>query len=63
MIELLLIAITWYATKVFYTRDARIKWVDFGDPSIVKATCYKCAKSGYVGIDQLRAPYYCISCK
>jgi len=63
MLELLLIAITWYATKVFYTRDTRIKWVDFGDPSIVKATCHKCARSGYVGIDNLRAPYYCMLCK
>ena len=63
MIELLLIAITWYATKLFYTRDTQIKWVDFEDPNVVKSTCYKCARSGYVGIDHLRAPYYCMSCK
>jgi hypothetical protein len=61
--ELLAILITWYVTKLYYTRDLEIKWVDFGDPSIVKATCFKCARTGYVTQDQLRAPYYCMSCK
>jgi len=63
MIELLLIAITWYLTKVFYTRDTRIKWVDFGDPNVVKATCFRCSKTGYIAQEHVRAPHYCISCK
>jgi len=63
MITILAIAITWYATKIFYTRDARIKWVDFEDPNVVKATCHKCARTGYISPDNLRVPYYCMSCK
>ena len=61
--ELLAILVTWYVTKLYYTREMRINWTDFGDPNIVKATCVKCARSGYVSLENLRAPYYCMSCK
>lgn len=63
MIELLLIAITWYITKLFYTRDIGINWTDMGDPDIAKYICYGCSKSGYTAQENLRAPHYCMSCK
>ena len=63
MIELSLIAITWYLTKVFYTRDTQIKWVDFGDPNVVKAVCSRCSRSEYISQENIRVPNYCMSCK
>jgi hypothetical protein len=60
MIELLLIAITWYITKLYYTRSFTL---DIAESDLMKVTCSKCARSGYVSPDNLRAPYYCMSCK
>jgi len=60
MIEILLIAITWYATKIYYTRSFTL---DIEQSDLIKATCAKCARSGYISPDNLRAPYYCMSCK
>ena len=60
MIELLLIAITWYATKIYYTKSFTL---DIEESDLIKATCFKCARSGYISRENLRAPYYCMSCK
>lgn len=60
MIELLLIAITWYITKLYYTRSFRF---DIEQSDLTRATCAKCARSGYISQDNLRATYYCMSCK
>ena len=60
MIELSLIAITWYITKLYYTRSFTL---DIEQSDLMKVTCSKCARSGYVSPDNLRAPYYCMSCK
>ena len=60
MIELLLIAITWYATKVYYTRSFTF---DIEESNLIKAKCHKCARSVYTAPENLRAPYYCVSCK
>lgn len=58
--ELLAILITWYVTKLYYTRSFRF---DIEQSDLIKATCSKCARTGYVAQDQLRAPYYCMGCK
>ena len=63
MIELSLIAITWYLTKVFYTRDIRINWTDLGDPNTVMATCSRCSRSEYITKENIRVPNYCMLCK
>jgi hypothetical protein len=60
MIELSLIALTWYITKLYYTRSFRF---EIEESELTRATCAKCARSGYVSPDNLRAPYYCMSCK
>lgn len=56
MIELSLIAITWYLTKVYYTRSPK-------ESNIVKATCFKCARSEYIAKEHIRVPSYCMTCK
>jgi hypothetical protein len=60
MITILAILITWYVTKLYYTREFGFQ-IEQSD--LVKATCFKCARTGYVAQDQLRVPYYCVSCK
>ena len=60
MITILAILITWYATKLYYTRSFRF---DIEQSDLIKATCHKCARSGYISPDHIRVPYYCISCK
>ena len=60
MITILAIAITWYLTKIYYTRSFTL---DIEQSDLVRATCAKCARSGYINPDNLRAPYYCMSCK
>ena len=60
MITILAIAITWYLTKIYYTKSFIF---DIEQSNLIKATCHKCARSGYIAPDNLRAPYYCVSCK
>jgi hypothetical protein len=62
MIELLLIAITWYLTKLYYTKDPLIN-IPEDDSEIVRSICAKCARTEYIHRDNLRAPNYCMSCK
>lgn len=60
MITILAIAITWYLTKIYYTKSFIF---DIEQSNLIEATCFKCARSGYTSRDNLRAPYYCMSCK
>jgi hypothetical protein len=60
MITILAIAITWYITKLYYTRSFTF---DIEQSDLIKVTCAKCAQSVYTHPDHLRAPYYCVSCK
>ena len=63
MIELLLIAITWYITKYYYTRSFTLDVQDMDELGLIQATCSKCAISSIIDSDNMRTPYYCISCK
>jgi len=60
MMEIIIILITWYATKLYYTRQFGF---DIEQSDLIKATCHKCARTGYVSPDNLRNPYYCLACK
>ena len=60
MITILAILITWYITKIYYTRSFSL---DIEQSDLIRAVCSKCARSGYISQDNLRVPYYCISCK
>ena len=60
MITILAILITWYITKYYYTRSFRF---EIEQSDLIRATCSKCARTGYVSPENLRAPYYCMLCK
>ena len=60
MITILAILITWYATKLYYTRQFGF---EIEQSDLIRAICSKCARSGYISPDNLRNPYYCVSCK
>jgi hypothetical protein len=63
MLELSLIAITWYITKLYYTRSFTLDLDDIEELGLIQATCSKCSRSGYIKPDHIRSPYYCVSCK
>ena len=60
--EIIIILLTWYATKYYYTRKLTISRPDL-DPDMAHATCAKCAQTIYTHVDNLRVPYYCFNCK
>jgi formylmethanofuran dehydrogenase subunit E len=62
MIELLLIAITWYITKLFYTRDIRIN-IPQRESDLMDAICSKCAQTIVIRKENMRTPFYCMVCK
>jgi len=63
MIELLLIAITWYITKLFYTRDIKVNMPNTGNPNLVQATCSNCAQVIVTHVENMRNPFYCMLCR
>ena len=63
MITLLLMILTWYFTKLFYTRSALIKLSKLKDNGLVEANCTKCARTVLIAEANLRTPYYCVICK
>jgi hypothetical protein len=63
MITLLLMILTWYFTKLFYTRSALIKLSKLEDDGRVKANCAKCARTVVTVEANLRTPFYCVTCK
>ena len=62
MTTILLIAITWYLTKFYYTKSFKIAR-EPKDPSMAHITCAKCAQVIYTHLDNLRVPFYCVACK
>ena len=62
MITLLLLLATWYATKLYYTKDPLVHF-PVQDKTMGHITCSKCAQTIYTHKDNFRAPYYCVVCK
>jgi len=62
MLTIISILITWYATKVYYTKQFKIQTADT-DPLMGHIKCSKCAQTIYTNKDNFRAPYYCLMCK
>lgn len=62
MITLTLILITWYATKVYYTKTLNLQTPVKEEGPMVHARCSKCSQTIYTHRDNLRAPYYCLAC-
>ena len=63
MITIAAILITWYLTKVYYTRSLRLKIDGVNPDELVRAKCSKCARNTFVVRDNLRTPFYCSMCK
>ena len=59
---ILALAITWYATKVYYTKSLKLS-MPASDPNLVQIQCHKCAQTVVTHKDNLRAPFYCLVCK
>ena len=59
--EIIVILITWYMTKLYYTGRLSFDIHPYEDR--VKAICVKCSKTIWVDKDNVRSPYYCVNCK
>jgi formamidopyrimidine-DNA glycosylase len=63
MIILLAMLITWYATKVYYTKKLKIHVDGLFEHGLVQAKCSRCSQHVIISEDNLRNPYYCVACK
>ena len=64
MITLFAILLTWYLTKLYYTRSPRVKITKFDNAAdLLHEKCSKCSQIIAVNEDNLRVPFYCSSCR
>jgi hypothetical protein len=63
VITIAAILITWYLTKVYYTRSLRLKIDGVDADKLIKVKCSKCARSVFTVSENLRTPFYCSMCK
>ena len=63
MITIAAILITWYLTKVYYTKSLRLRIEGVDNDKLIKVKCSKCARSVFTVSDNLRTPFYCSMCK
>jgi len=61
VLTLTLILITWYATKVYYTKTLTIQTTE-KDSNIGHIQCSGCSQTIYTHKDNFRVPYYCVAC-
>ena len=63
MITITAILITWYLTKVYYTKSLRLRIEGVDTDKLIKARCSKCSENVFTVSDNLRTPFYCSMCK
>ena len=61
MLTLILILLTWYTTKYYYTRSLKLSMPTL-DPDMGNIKCSGCSQTIYTHKDNFRVPYYCIAC-
>ena len=61
MTTLLAIAITWYLTKIYYTRSISIR-SEYLENGLVKVICIKCSRTSVISEANIRTPFYCTMC-
>ena len=61
MTTLLAIAITWYLTKLYYTKSFSMK-PEHIENGLVRVTCVKCSRASIISENNIRTPFYCIIC-
>ena len=59
----LAVLLTWYVTKVYYTRSLRIMVDNLEAHGLAKVQCSKCSKSVVLKQEHLRTPFFCVGCK
>ena len=62
MITLLAVLLTWYATKVYYTRSLYPEIDDLKKNGLIQARCSKCSQSIIIKEKNMRTPFYCTVC-
>ena len=63
MITLLAIVVTWYLTKLYYTRSPRVMIGKFDTEGLIHEKCSKCSQIIATREDNLRVPFYCSACR
>ena len=63
MITLAAIVLTWYLTKLYYTRSLRLNVEGVDNDKLVRARCFKCSRFDWTVNENLRTPFYCSMCK
>ena len=61
MTTLIAMAITWYLTKIYYTRSMSIR-SEHIENGLVKVKCIKCSRISVISEANMRTPFYCIIC-
>lgn len=62
MLTIIAILITWYATKLYYTKDPLVHF-PIKDEPMGHIQCNKCSQTIYTHKDNFRVPYYCVVCE
>lgn len=63
MTTVLAILITWYFTKIFYTKKLSIDHNNLAKHGLYELKCYKCARTNVIKEENLRNPFYCTGCR
>ena len=62
MITVLAVLLTWYATKVYYTRSIYVNIENLDKHNLMQAQCSKCAQFIIIKDENMRTPFYCTAC-
>jgi len=63
MITIILVLLTWYGTKLYYTRDPLINMPELDDFGLMTAKCSRCSQYIVISQEHMRNPFYCNVCK
>ena len=63
MTTFLAILVTWYLTKVFYTKKLSIDYDNLAKRGLCLLQCSKCARKHVIKEENRRTPFYCTGCK
>jgi hypothetical protein len=63
MITIILMLLTWYGTKLFYTREPFINFPELEDHGLMTAKCAQCSQHIVISQEHMRNPFYCNVCK
>lgn len=61
MTYLFLMGLSWYATKLYYTRTFKLMPKD--TPNDVTVNCHHCSRQYTIALENLRTSNYCGSCR